>query len=256
MSWFNPSSSAPLKEDPVIQPATSTDKKIIIVSPQGLLPSSIEQKLLLRRLVANRASSRGHSTRKGKGFTIQTIPVMSGKLLVSTASSGGTCSGQANWSTFISSADYTALASLFDMVRIVGLRMAYHPVGPGQGPSLASNSPLHGGCVFSLDLDATGAVSYDTLVGTRPMSDKRNLHSTSDKLIVDHKFNIPAKNVHPFSGTSALVVDFGQWINVQNVPSAVTGALQYGVITQSYNATALAYGDLVVEFTAEWAFRE
>jgi hypothetical protein len=205
-------------------------------------------------MVMRHAKSKGFKHQKGKQFSIQTLPVMSGKVLITTTS-GGICSQVINWSTLIASADWAALVTLFDEVRVTNMRWSYQPVGRGQGASISNNSMLHGPMFVSSDIDSTGAVTFDTLVGSRPLSDRRNHFTSTDVGIVDKSFPIGLRGAVPFSGSSAIVVSMAEWINCQNIPSAVTGALQIGAVTQAYNVSQ-AYGVGVVEFVCQWAFRE
>jgi len=179
---------------------------------------------------------------------------MSGKVLIATNSSG-VCSQVFNFSTLASSADWAALITLFDEVRVTNMRWSYQPVGRGQGAAISNSSMLHGPMFVSSDLDATGAVSFDTLVATRPLSDHRNHYTTTDVGIVNKSFPIGLRGAVPFSGSGALIVAMCEWINCQNIPSTITGALQIGAVTQSYN-NAMTYGVGVVEFVCQWAFRE
>jgi len=224
-------------------------------SVEQLAKTPSMSKEAMRAVILGRARKGGHSHRRMKQFSVQTLPVLSGKLLLSTTT-GGVCSTQYGFSVLAASADWAALITLFDMVRVTCIRWSYQPIGRGQGPLQTANSLLHGPMVVSADLDATGAVAFDTLVGTRPLSDKRNHYTNSDIPDVDRKFPIGKTGVAPFSGTSAVLVPICDWMNVQNIPANPTGCLQVAVVTQSANPSSLAYGAAVVEFTCEWAYRE
>jgi hypothetical protein len=247
-SLFSDGKSLPEKSDGKSLPEKQGSSQAVVVTPQSPEAASLVQS----RHVAMHMSKgiRSHFA-KGKGGASKVIRLDLVTATSFTANGSGVFQLLVGASQLVASTDFTAMTSLFDIVRVKAIHIEYRPIGGSQPPSTGAIN-THGPMIMCADPDAQAALAYTTLIGSRPLSDKKvNRLRYTGKDVTETWNLFGGKKV--LAGTTTPVTTLSQWNNVGLVSTAAGGIL-VAAITNNTNVVA-AYGYAQVNYVTEWSVR-
>jgi len=153
--------------------------------------------------------------------------------------------------TLVGASDWSALISLFDVVRCTALSYSYQPRGPFVYGSAFSTGTLHQPMMVCGDDDAVTFLGFSTLA-VRDHTDSRNKFTNTWKAFRGHcklkrAFNAVA------STPASVKVNMANWMDTSAMGNA-SGGLLVSARTEVLNAGSV-YGVLVVSFHCEFSTR-
>jgi len=249
-SWTKEAEPVPKEEGPILSPGQSTSSAPLVGIPKTLLLGKVAM-----RAFAHRTSMRPHKGAKGSVHPqVYRMSIMSGSQAVTTNTLG-------LYQVFLgglniqNSFDFASMISLFDIARVVGVRVNYQPVGYGSTPgpvAPASHVPMF--MIFDPDLGS--AVSFVNMLGTRPLSEPVNKYTNSSIPWSFHVKTETQKKVDAyFSTTLPTGPSMGEWSDASVIAfSNMVGGYALSILTNSNNAS-LNIGYFVLEWLLEFSTR-
>lgn len=244
--WSSSSSASAIAAKVEIDPKVNTKQESVVPLITPAMKAT-ELRLLRGKLLGGKK----HGERKINGIMHNTVPmtIVAGAISMAT-NSGGVLQFSFGWSTLIAASDYTNLQALFEVVRVRQLRWYYEPVNPNQllaSPALAIHLPIY----YSYDPNTSAAVAFTALAASRPLSDKRN-HLTTTNKSARIRWDIEEKTVGVINGSAALTPTLGQWNDTGS--TIVTGGMLVSAVTFTANPSILL-GVAMLEYECDFAYR-
>jgi len=213
-----------------------------------------ELKLLRTQFVKGRLGKGGKTAKlNGIMHAVTEFTIMAGPVVLTTTS-GGVLQFQFGWNTLIGSSDYGNLLALFEVVRVKKMVWSQEPIAQGQFGVAAPTStqlPIHVPEFLSFDPNTSAAVSFASLLASRPLDDTRSLYTHTGKS-VRKAWRTEEKALGPATGSTALVPTIGQWNDTSS--TTPTGGMLVALNTAIVNVSvSLAVASL--QYVCEFAYR-
>jgi len=208
-------------------------------------PSAPLHKASLMSGIRQRARKVEKAQRGSRRGDVYHIPISVGFDL--TPSSGAYAQLQGA-SVMVGTTEWTALATLFDMVRCPRISYHYEPRGAFVFGSAFSAGVLHQPILLCGDDDAVTGLAFSTL-GQRDMTDPRNHFANTQKRITG---GFAIKRAFGTAATTPTTskANISEWSDTGYFTNA-TGGLLVAVRTETLNA-AEKFGYLTITFHTEW----
>jgi hypothetical protein len=176
------------------------------------------------------------------------------------ANSGGIYQNFFGHVLFAAATDYTALASLYDVCRLVAITLRYEPLGENSTPLQAAFNasvapPVHVPLLCAYNPEAFGATTYAA------MSNSKDYNETKHTLVANtsrpwrKRFAIDTRKL-TVSGTTTAGPSIGQWMNCLLTSSLVAGGIQMTAYPTSVNSSNCQWGRVLWNAEYQWQSRE
>jgi len=226
-------------------------KDVVSLASLAKVGKLLTTRAMLRDGLRSKARHFVRSKKNSKTGDEYLLPVIA--TLDITTTSGGVYSVYTGGNIFTVASDWTALTSLFDLVRCRRVRIHYEPRAGNSSVSVSGSTTLiHQPMMMCGDDDAVVNLSFATLTNTRDLDDRRNRFcSTNSRATLNFSVK-PSSNRAPTTPVAS-IANMAVWQDTNAMPTAPGGAL-IAVRTDTVN-NAVNLGVMHYVFEVEWSTR-